>query len=643
MNRFVFLAKFTLLILLLAGSVDAAITIEGETVHVETDAYTVQFDKGVITHIHNKLTDETYTIGEGVRGWSGISYSSGEPTSISTRSATLVSAALIDPFHAELLFRREDVKIWLFVSIDGATDDMLINVESESARPGVVGIQWGCSFLDVHNLSLIAPTEGGRIIDATTPRNFRHHSYPSSSWEAQLAIVQGEHGGFYVRNTDNTFRFKQFTFKRIDDGFALNFGTHNQAPFDTHTRAKSDLWRFNTYAGDWRVPARIYRDWMEQAFNARRLSDMPAGVEDLSLFLGSAKDGINSTNIQLLDRLAELVDPTRTVVMLTGWADGGEWWSKGQGAHHPDYIPQPEFGHFVETAHQHGFRVVPWIIAHAFSPTHPLYPEFQKYQYRDTWTGELLGECWDAPLEPPCDHPAHDVVAYVSAASSEYRNLIAQTLKSVWEEYGVDGFFLDANHFVINDGNGLIDGLNMAQGMDLLHRELAEAMPGIILGGERLHEATFARLSFAQRPRLTDKIQAHPISSFLFSPFTHAIGYAAKNPDVDPDHHRIDLQYHEIWGVVPTLNVWAVEQLGEDRVETQKVLAIARTWEHRYGLNGDVNNDGTVNIMDLTLVSQNIGVTPLTDLQADVNGDGKVNVLDLILVSNMFEGTTIAQ
>ena len=281
---------------------------------------------------------------------------------------------------------------------------------------------------------------------------------------------------------------------------------------------------------------------------------------------------------------------------------------------------------------------MPWIIAHAFSPTHPLYPEFQKYQYRDTWTGELLGECWDAPLEPPCDHPAHDVVAYVSAASSEYRNLIAQTLKSVWEEYGVDGFFLDANHFVINDGNGLIDGLNMAQGMDLLHRELAEAMPGIILGGERLHEAPcFARLSFAQRPRLTDKIQAHPISSFLFSPFTHAIGYAAKNPDVDPDYHRIDLQYHEIWGVVPTLNVWAVEQLGEDRVETQKVLAIARTWEHRYGLNGDVNNDGTVNIMDLTLVSQNIGVTPLTDLQADVNGDGKVNVLDLILVSNMFD------
>ena len=47
MKRYVlFLAKITLLILTLAGSVDAAITIEGATVHVETDNYIVQFNQG---------------------------------------------------------------------------------------------------------------------------------------------------------------------------------------------------------------------------------------------------------------------------------------------------------------------------------------------------------------------------------------------------------------------------------------------------------------------------------------------------------------------------------------------------------------------------------------------------------------------
>ena len=40
----------------------ADITIDGETVHAETDGYVVEFDKGVITYIHNKLTDQTYTL-----------------------------------------------------------------------------------------------------------------------------------------------------------------------------------------------------------------------------------------------------------------------------------------------------------------------------------------------------------------------------------------------------------------------------------------------------------------------------------------------------------------------------------------------------------------------------------------------------
>ena len=40
----------------------ADITIDANTIHVETDAYKVQFDRGVITHLHNKLTGETYTL-----------------------------------------------------------------------------------------------------------------------------------------------------------------------------------------------------------------------------------------------------------------------------------------------------------------------------------------------------------------------------------------------------------------------------------------------------------------------------------------------------------------------------------------------------------------------------------------------------
>ena len=47
----------------------------------------------------------------------------------------------------------------------------------------------------------------------------------------------------------------------------------------------------------------------------------------------------------------------------------------------------------------------------------------------------------------------------------------------------------------------------------------------------------------------------------------------------------------------------------------------------------DVNGDGVVNILDLTLVAQGFGTD---SLEADMNGDGVVNVFDLVFVANEF-------
>ena len=47
----------------------------------------------------------------------------------------------------------------------------------------------------------------------------------------------------------------------------------------------------------------------------------------------------------------------------------------------------------------------------------------------------------------------------------------------------------------------------------------------------------------------------------------------------------------------------------------------------------DVNGDGVVNILDLTLVAQGFGSN---EAGADVNGDGVVNVFDLVMVAAEF-------
>ena len=117
-------------------------------------------------------------------------------------------------------------------------------------------------------------------------------------------------------------------------------------------------------------------------------------------------------------------------------------------------------------------------------------------------------------------------------------------------------------HRVENDANGLIEGLNAGQGNVLLHKELAAAMPGVVFGGESLHEGTFFRESFAQRwknPPQWDPTRRripHPISAFLFSPYTVPYGYLGlPNPDRGTKLYQEYLDAYEIWGVLPTLTL----------------------------------------------------------------------------------------
>ncbi len=99
-------------------------------------------------------------------------------------------------------------------------------------------------------------------------------------------------------------------------------------------------------------------------------------------------------------------------------------------------------------------------------------------------------------------------------------------------------------------------------------------------------------------------------------------------------------------------NGWAVyNHSGEARVVTlpEEARSAAHGWENTthpvpdldgdillrvsLALDGDVNGDGVVNILDLTLVAQAMGTD---DLQSDVNGDGVINVFDLVFVANQF-------
>ena len=567
-----------ILCLFYAGTAQPAeLTILDNTVLVNTDAYEVQFTEGVLTQIHNKLTEETYTVplgvdyvptGTGISGRSGLLKRSG---GIWTDQATLTATRKVAPLKAEIVFRQGQSAFRLFIGIDARSGDLLIEQEGTSDTAGVYGVQWGCGNLDVRNLDLILPAEGGQIINATSPFTSKDFNYPGS-WEVQLAIIQGHQGGFSVRGTDETFQFKALHYKKDIESFALGFETQNQAPFDELTSAQSVTWRLNTYSGDWRVPARQYRDWMERTFKPWRLDEMPAWVQDIGFVLTCDLD------TEVLRQLAEEIDPMKTLLYVVGWR------RDGYDRNYPDYTAKHEFGQFVEVAHQHGFRVMPHVNLVGVSTYHPSYAEFQKYQYRSAWTGKPDGWEWEE-----IDRPTR--FAYINLASSSFRNFFVQQLKAVWEAYKVDAFHLDISHAAPNDANGRIEGLNFAQGNARIHKELAEALPGVVFSGEHLHEVTFFRESFAQRWELPSEAKPHPICAFLFSPYTLPYGYLGlDNPDRQPQRYQMFLDSYESWGVLPTVRIGSVEELRPERFRTREILSVARAWQ-QLGLKPDFESD----------------------------------------------------
>ena len=571
----------------------AEIKVVDNNVFVETDTYEIQFSDGVITRLYNKLTEETYTHPLGVGGVTGFRGRSGllkrDGRSIWTDQATLTEGRKISPLKAEIVFRQGQNECRLFIGVDARSGDLLIEQEGTSDTPGVYGIQWGCVNLNHRNLDLILPADGGQIINAMAPFTSRSFQYPFPSWEAQLAILQGEQGGFFVRGADATFQFKVLHYERyIDRSFALGFETQNQAPFDILASAKSVVWRLNVYSGDWRVPARQYQEWMEQTFKPWRLDEMPAWVGEIGLVVTYIDPRLD---VGILDKLAEQVDPAKTLLYLN------QWRREPFDVNFPDYTAKPELGRFVESARQHGFRVMLHVNLIGVNADHPRYAEFQKFQYRNPWTGNLMGWFWDRT-----DIPRNRIAA-INPASAEFRKYFVQQLKEVWQKYGVDAFFLDVSARVENDANGLIEGLNAGQGNVLLHKELAAAMPSVVFGGESLHEGTFFRESFAQRwknpPQWdpTRRSTPHPICSFLFSPYTLPYGHLGlPNPDKGIQLYQEYLESYEIWGVLPTLRLSSVADLGPERVRTQELLSVARTWQQR-GFRPDFESDWTPNTL----------------------------------------------
>jgi hypothetical protein len=446
-------------------------------------------------------------------------------------------------------------------TLDAQRNELVVEQEASSPQPGLAGVEWSVGPLPLES-KIIVPAGGGTQIDADTPERVLSFNYPMF-WEAQLAIVQiTPDKGFYLWSEDSEHCFKRLQLVRTDEGWMMNLTVYNYAPFDALTTARTPPWRVGVYEGDWRVPAKAYRDWRD-AF----MHPLPFARQQPSWVANTRVQVLNDGDTERLEALAKQLDPSQVLLYILHWR---------KQEFDRDY---PEYSEFAQTtlpmikrAHELGFRVMLHVNHFSVTDTHPSFRE----KYADVITRSPFGQ--------------HEMLAYkntriklpivnyyVNPASRAWREDFVGRMKELVELSGVDALHLDQNVHVHNDYNGLIDGMTYVQGVQALHREMREALPQVALCGEGVNELTFPYLSFAQRTVWSamrgtiDRSSignGHPVSAYLFRPYVKFVGWPGYPSGYEqPQLYAAWWEDYRSWGVIPSIKV--LRRTPDDLLEPQ--------------------------------------------------------------------------
>lgn len=517
---------------------------------------------GAICSLTNRLTDERLVESAGVTWSSELHILDGKSLSMLGEQ---MSAKKGPGFIEEEVSREDGATLRTKFELEAS--DIIVTQAGDSRAKGVSGISWAIAEVP-NSVSVLVPGDSGQRFGSEAPTGIQSFEYPMH-WEAPFVILQAREGGAIIRAEDPRFHFKNLTLEHTGKSFRLRFETRNFAPFSEKTEIRSVKWRITVYKGNWQVGAAIYRQWAEKAYGLTALDRKePAWASEIRFVVTMG------TNIPVLQSLASKVNPIQTLLYIPDWR------KDGYDRNYPDYTARPEFADFVEKAHQLGFKVMAHVNYFGCDPKNPLYEKFSKYQLRDPFNGALQWWEWTR-ANPPIKF------AYINPASGEWRKLFVEKMKELVAAYHVDALHLDQTLVIVNDSNGLIDGLTCIEGNIALHRELKEALPHIALSGEGLNEVTCRYEAFAQRHvRGIEFVEgtwndqqlamAHPVSSAILLPYTAIYGYLGlPNPDARLGTYLAWQRAYEHYGVIPTLPWPTVEQLSEPSYFIRDILNMA--------------------------------------------------------------------
>ena len=438
---------------------------------------------------------------------------------------------------------------------------------------------------------VVVPALGGQALTAAMPGGTQvSYKYPFW-WNAQFALGEfgDATGGVWLRTMEAAPHFKMLRVHKVEgreDLFALGLGFEADAPLTTAPLEAT--FYLDGYAGDWRAPVGLHRQWLAETFGLvpyREHPHFPAWADDITFVLevwGMRKDRGRPAHtfdatIRRIEAFAEQHPPEQTLLYLPGFAE------EGIDSRIPDYNPSTKLGGaeglkgLVDRAHALGYRVMVHTNVLGMTYTHPRFPEFAQHQVVDVF-GRPMG--WGNDLDG--DWLPEPYFAYINPGAEAWGDLMEETLGHLIREAGVDAVFLDQTLLAFN----VSEGPNFLEGMRDHVARLQAAFPDVLFAGEGLNEQVLPVLPFVQIHGI-DSIaevhgmegekpwrRVHPVSTTLFGPHTRFVAHLLTKHPSSPGFAGQETAYAEL-GVVPGLVLYRPSQ-GMAGPEVEAMLARAR-------------------------------------------------------------------
>jgi hypothetical protein len=533
------------------------VTISGTQFQVVTSTLQATFNQGALIALVNRTTNESYVAKPG-SNWLDLPLlqDNGEVLTAGTWSMNS------DGKSAAIQFKDSQRTLTMTVGI--SDDDLFLRFEGSSTAPGVVGLTWGILGLNLTPGRLVIPGQGGTYFDAMSTPDLQGLDYPVQ-WENQMVVYQGDKGSVLMYARDPGPTYKRLLALRPTGTLNLSFEMFAPGPWPSATSVAPIEWRMHGFSGTWNAAADVYKSYMTslRPFTpADGVRSWVKTVRGVVIF--------ETLDPESLDSLAQEVVPARTVLLLTNWRQ------HPFDMYYPDYTPDPLATTFVNRARQLGFRIMLHVNLLGISEVHPEYQNFKQCQIKTADKLQPTGWLWD-------NFPAGDPhrFAYISPACSSYRKLFIGSVKPAIDALQPDALHLDAGGAIINDGNGLIEGMNSMQGVIQLHKDILAAYPNLVLGGESTNEIIGPYNWLAQRWPADSP--AHAISTYLMSDQEFFYGFLDQ-PAPDEDGFAEYLNRYEGLGVVPVAFIVTPSDLSTDRQRAHMVLNYQKVMQNNlYG------------------------------------------------------------